>query len=455
MWESGDIILEKYQVVKFLTNGAFSKIFLVKNLCNQEQLILKFYNQRELDRATPKYRKHLLDRIISEVTNQKPLHHPNIVRLLDWQQTPLGYYVFLQRSGTRDLFEYIQHLHSKRKRLTEKQIREIFTQLVSAIEYLHQQNIGHRDIKSENVFIEEVTDQNGELKIQCRLGDFDWSHKMDVFGLCCAPNSDYYAGTIQCASPEALKQFDVGRPADIWGLGIILYEMLTNGFSPWPCTPYFMSDACKKSNCDHSHSGMIRHFLDHLESSKIGQRRLVRASKPARDLVHHLLHPIPEMRFTLAQIWDSPWMMFAVTDQTFADSSEEDSAKSKSDTEEQRSSASTDVLQHPSASTDVLQHPNVSVETLQCPSTSVDALYRPLPDAPIKLDEFPELTLANLNLSIDEGLAILQAGEELASRVSTVDALLAIPQTDAPTISVSKAPTSLKPPNAIHIRGFI
>jgi len=308
IWSAGDIILEKYKILKFITSGIYAKIYLVQNLCTKEECILKFYSQGIINRQSLRDRQHLTERITNEIAQQKNLHHPHIVQLLDWTQTPFGYYLFMQKSGTRDLYDYLDRQMQRRRRLDEKQVREMFKQLLYAVEYMHQHNILHRDIKSENIFVEEIMDESGNIKVHCRLGDFDWSQQMNWTGHCPPPKNHPFAGTLQCMSPEALRGKSTTRASDIWGLGWVLYEMLTNGFSPWLCNPEKIVDVCTRN---HNHyCDPVEHFLnDHMEQGKISQRPLARNTHSVRDLLNHLLHPDATMRFTMAQIWDHPWMI--------------------------------------------------------------------------------------------------------------------------------------------------
>eukprot|EP00929_Paragymnodinium_shiwhaense_P051824 TRINITY_DN26017_c0_g3_i3.p1 TRINITY_DN26017_c0_g3~~TRINITY_DN26017_c0_g3_i3.p1 ORF type:complete len:276 (-),score=55.41 TRINITY_DN26017_c0_g3_i3:214-1041(-) len=104
---------------------------------------------------------------------------------------------------------------------TEEWVRNIFAQLLQAVQYLHSKNVIHRDLKSQNVFLA----QDGHV----RLGDF---------GLCKHARTQRadgtatlsHAGTDCYMAPEMLSSSKYGKPADMWSLGCVLYELCTGVF---------------------------------------------------------------------------------------------------------------------------------------------------------------------------------------------------------------------------------
>ncbi|KAL2916455.1 hypothetical protein HK105_203888 [Polyrhizophydium stewartii] len=118
----------------------------------------------------------------------------------------------LCRRPSMDLFECIEQFD----RIPESTARFIFRQVAEAVRYLHSRGVVHRDIKDENIVIDD--------KFHVKLIDFgsaaiepdDPTHLFDRF-----------QGTIQYASPEILRGEKYrGRPTDIWALGILLYTIL-------------------------------------------------------------------------------------------------------------------------------------------------------------------------------------------------------------------------------------
>ncbi|KAG6862247.1 hypothetical protein C0995_002178 [Termitomyces sp. Mi166 len=173
------------------------------------------------------------------------------------------------RRPSHDLFECIEQ--SQHKRLSEKQARYVFAQVVDAVYYLESQGITHRDIKDENLVIDR------DLKV--KLIDFGSAIVVD-------PNEPrpYYTlfyGTTAYASPEILlkKQYQA-PPAEIWTLGILLSFLLT-GNSPFPAA----KDAI--------------HGRISLDTSCL--------SDAALDLMRKCLDPNPKTRATIAEVKAHQW----------------------------------------------------------------------------------------------------------------------------------------------------
>lgn len=134
------------------------------------------------------------------------------MRIIDYFEDPNYYYLETPIFGDPpaiDLFDYIE----VKKDMSEIECQYIFTQIVNAIYHLHKNGIVHRDIKDENV----IVDERGIIKLidfgsagYVRLGPFD-----------------VFVGTIDYASPEVLRgEKYEGKPQDIWALGILLYTMI-------------------------------------------------------------------------------------------------------------------------------------------------------------------------------------------------------------------------------------
>jgi serine/threonine protein kinase len=102
--------------------------------------------------------------------------------------------------------------------IEEKQAFKYFIQTASAVHFLHQNNLIHRDIKPENLLL----DENGNVK----LCDFGW----------CADLKEgsrlTFCGTYEYMAPEVLKESPYDSGIDVWGLGILLYELI-EGQSPF------------------------------------------------------------------------------------------------------------------------------------------------------------------------------------------------------------------------------
>ena len=148
------------------------------------------------------------------------VNHPFIMKLHYAFQTPDKLYLVLDYCPGGELFFHL----SRFRRFPERVARFYAAELLLAIGHLHKRGIIYRDLKPENVLL----DADGHVK----LGDF---------GLAKAGISHPYegatsmCGTPEYMAPEVLAQLGHGFCVDYWGLGMIVYEMMT-GLPPWYTT---------------------------------------------------------------------------------------------------------------------------------------------------------------------------------------------------------------------------
>lgn len=148
------------------------------------------------------------------------VNHPFIMKLHYAFQTPDKLYLVLDYCPGGELFFHL----SRFRRFPERVARFYAAELLLAMGHLHKRGIIYRDLKPENVLL----DAEGHVK----LGDF---------GLAKAGISHPYegatsmCGTPEYMAPEVLGQLGHGFCVDYWGLGMIVYEMMT-GLPPWYTT---------------------------------------------------------------------------------------------------------------------------------------------------------------------------------------------------------------------------
>ncbi|KAF8070183.1 kinase-like domain-containing protein [Lyophyllum atratum] len=178
------------------------------------------------------------------------------------------------RRPSHDLFECIEQ--SDHKRLSEKQARCVFSQVVDAVSYLDSQGVTHRDIKDENL----VIDRNLKVK----LIDFGSAAVVDPSEP--QPYYNLFYGTTAYASPEILlKKEYQAPPAEIWTLGVLLSYLLT-GTSPFPT----VRDAV---------NGRI--VLADIPGARL--------SRTAMNLMRRCLDPNSKTRATIAEVKAHRWLV--------------------------------------------------------------------------------------------------------------------------------------------------
>ncbi|KAG7310767.1 hypothetical protein JYU34_003578 [Plutella xylostella] len=149
-------------------------------------------------------------RVPLELSLLLTLKHPNIVTVIDAFENDKYFQMVMEKHGAgMDLFEFIE----RRPRLDEPLVSYIFRQVAQAVEYLHSLNILHRDIKDENIIIDN--------KFHIKLIDFGSATFMNKDTLF----STFY-GTTEYCSPEVLAGNKYAGPElEMWSMGITLYVL--------------------------------------------------------------------------------------------------------------------------------------------------------------------------------------------------------------------------------------
>ena len=205
----------EFKVLKDMGEGAYGKVVLVQHKEDPIYKIIIKCIDKERILVDTWVRDRKLGTIPSEIQimaflNNEP--HPNIMRIIDFFEDSQYYYLETPIFGDPpaiDLFDYIEI----KKNMSELECQFLFKQIVLSIYHLHQHGIVHRDIKDENV----IVDENGIIKL-IDFGSAAYTRQGPF---------DVFVGTIDYASPEVLRgEKYEGKPQDIWALGILLYTML-------------------------------------------------------------------------------------------------------------------------------------------------------------------------------------------------------------------------------------
>ncbi|CCH45878.1 hypothetical protein BN7_5465 [Wickerhamomyces ciferrii] len=208
--------IKEFKILKNMGQGAYGKVVLAqyKKDINYKIVIKLIIKERILVDTWVRDRK--LGTIPSEIQIMSTLNndpHPNIMRLIDFFEDDDYYYIETPQHGFPapgiDLFDLIE----LQKTMNEFEIKSISKQCISAINHLHINGIVHRDIKDENLII----DNNGVIK----LIDFGSAAYVKTGPF------DVFVGTLDYAAPEVLNGLPYeGKPQDVWSLGILLYTLI-------------------------------------------------------------------------------------------------------------------------------------------------------------------------------------------------------------------------------------
>mgnify|MGYP003328626391 CR=1 FL=1 len=153
--------------------------------------------------------------------------HPHIAHIYELLHDDDNFYIVQEIVRTGDLFKFLDLRNRTKGRLTENEVRILSKQLFAALDYMHKQNIVHRDIKLENILIDSRNDG-----ILVKLTDFGFSTFKPQGGkLNKGVGSRYYI------APEILKKHSYDEKIDVWSATVVVYILSLIHISE-PTRPY-------------------------------------------------------------------------------------------------------------------------------------------------------------------------------------------------------------------------
>lgn len=200
--------LGRYEIEKELGRGAMGTVFLGKDPKINRFVAIKTLRLDEVDAESV---ADVKERFFREAESAGRLNHPNIVTIHDaGEEQELGYIAMEVLDG-KDLKEWCRTDNL----LPVKQVLEIVAEVAEALDYAHSQDVVHRDIKPANIMMQK-----------------DGTVKVTDFGIARITTSSktqtgVLLGTPSYMSPEQITSTKVDGRADIFSLGVVLFEMLT------------------------------------------------------------------------------------------------------------------------------------------------------------------------------------------------------------------------------------
>lgn len=255
---------ESYSKVKVLGRGAFGEAVLYRKTTTNDLVVWKEIN---LQRASDKDRAGALN----EVEILSFLDHINIIAY--YNHFFDGTSLFIEMEYANDGSLHHKVISQNGKLFPESDVLSYFYQLVSAVSYIHNYGILHRDIKTLNIFMTKAKFM--------KLGDFGISKVLEeTYG-----NAETCVGTPYYMSPEIVRGETYNQKSDVWACGCVLFEIMT------------LKKVFQASN-------QLKLITSILESD-IGEIS-DQYSQEIRDVVKHTLEKSPEDRPTTEELTKLP-----------------------------------------------------------------------------------------------------------------------------------------------------
>jgi serine/threonine-protein kinase len=214
--KAGDTLEGRYKIIKTIGEGGMGTVYLAEHMLIKRKVAIKILRgELAADSA-------VVERFMNEARAAGAIGHPHIVESTDmgFTRDEVPFIVFEYLEGTL-LTDEIYRVRG----MPPRRALRIATQIASALHAAHSANIIHRDLKSDNVFLTDKEEASDHVKVL----DFGISRFMEAeAGSDDSSNRQLVMGTPEFMAPEQiLTPEKVDRRADIYALGVVLYEMLT------------------------------------------------------------------------------------------------------------------------------------------------------------------------------------------------------------------------------------
>lgn len=206
MLSKGQKINDRYEIVKSIGEGGMANVYLANDKILDRKVAIKVL------RGDLSADEKFVRRFQREALSVSNLSHPNIVEVYDVGEEDGQYYIVMEYIEGKTL----KQLLNKRESLTLTEVIDIMTQLTDGIAHAHESYIIHRDIKPQNIMIED----DGKIKIT----DFGIAMALNATQI---TQTNSVMGSVHYLPPEQASGKGATIKGDIYSLGILMYELLT------------------------------------------------------------------------------------------------------------------------------------------------------------------------------------------------------------------------------------
>lgn len=287
--------INRYKIGKEIGSGHFASVHEAVDQETGESVAIKI-----MDKSTsPKQLCQQELRILQQIEDEVGHSRLTPIRDVFETDTELCFVLELIRGG--DFYDHV----AENGRMTEQDAAVVIRKLIYALEALHRHGIIHRDIKLENILLEDRHDNDSTFNA-FKITDFGYAKHMNEQDVFQNP-----AGTLGYVAPEVLEKREYGPACDVWSAGVVLYTLLA-GYPPFP----------HKEGVDVSKLSLEEALEVELEAITFGRRRDIwkqhlteepwcDMSNDVKRLLSRMLKFDPAKRATTQEILEDPWIQNA------------------------------------------------------------------------------------------------------------------------------------------------
>jgi len=249
--------------------GNFGEIILARDATDKEVVLKKLPKTTEVRREIE--------------AGKRMIGCPTVAKFIEHIEQPDSHYLVFERVVGTDLF---QTMEGRRfVPFKEKDVKKIFRQIFTAIDFAHKKGVTHRDIKLENILM----DNQMNVKV-IDFGLCDLVQKGDM--------SERFCGSVDYVAPEVLAKKPYNSfQSDVFSLGVVLYTLL---FAEFPFSSNERLISVQQGKAHPKLTFVENKFMNFT------------VSEMAKDLIQKMLHPVPSQRATLEDVKKHPWMKISL-----------------------------------------------------------------------------------------------------------------------------------------------
>uniref|UniRef100_A0A182YCQ3 Serine/threonine-protein kinase ULK3 n=1 Tax=Anopheles stephensi TaxID=30069 RepID=A0A182YCQ3_ANOST len=260
-----------YKLLERLGSGTYAIVYRAMHKTTQEILAVKVM-------AKSKASHSAMDNIISEISLLKKLKHRHIVEMRDFLWDDANIYILMEYCNAGNLSSYIK----QNRTLDEDTCKRFLQQLALALRYMRQNDVSHLDLKPANLLL---TKHAGTYTL--KVGDFGFAQRLKPY-----QENTAVKGSPLYMAPEILLKTSYGPAADLWSVGVILYECL---FGQAPYSSKSLHELAER--------------IHRNDPITIPARPAISAE--CRQLLTSLLQRDPAQRITFEKFFDDPYLDLA------------------------------------------------------------------------------------------------------------------------------------------------